>query len=98
MQLSNHIDASEPTILLGDLNTTPWSHHFRRLLKQTRLLDSLRGHGVQGSWPSFLPAPLRIPIDHVLHSPEVAITGRAIGPDANSDHLPVIVDFGLLRF
>ncbi|MDY0167257.1 MAG: endonuclease/exonuclease/phosphatase family protein [Thermoguttaceae bacterium] len=95
-RLPNHIDASEPTILLGDLNVTPWSCHFRRLLKRSGLLDSSRGYGVQGSWPNFVPSPLRIPIDHVLHSPAVVIVNRAIGPDVNSDHLPVIVDFAIL--
>lgn len=96
-RLPRYIDASQPTLLLGDLNATPWNHYFRRLLKQTGLLDSSRGHGVQGSWPSFLPSPLRIPIDHVLHSPAVVVVNRAIGPDVKSDHLPVIVDFAVVE-
>ncbi|MDZ7617898.1 MAG: endonuclease/exonuclease/phosphatase family protein [Patescibacteria group bacterium] len=96
-KLPHHIDASQPTLLLGDLNTTPWSHHFRQLIRESGLLDSSRGRGIQGSWPSFVPSPLRIPIDHVLHSPAVAVVSRSIGPSVNSDHRPVIVDFAVIE-
>ncbi len=80
-----------PLLLIGDLNTTPWNGHFRHLLKQSGLQDSSRGFGVQASWPNsnFL---LRIPIDHVLHSPDIAVIERQIGADAGSDHFPLIVD------
>jgi len=80
-----------PLLMLGDLNVTPWCWYFRRLLKRTGLRDSSKGWGVQPSWPasSFL---FRIPIDHVLHSPDLRVVGRSIGRDVGSDHFPVIVD------
>lgn len=81
-----------PVMLLGDLNTTPWSFKFGDLIDQSGLHDSRRGFGVQTSWPSFF-WPLRIPIDHCLHSGDIHIQNRRIGPDVGSDHLPVIVDF-----
>ena len=87
-------EIEKPVIVLGDLNTTPWSFHFRDLLKESGLSDSCRGYGIQGTWPSFF-FPLRIPIDHCLHSSEVTILNRKIGSDVGSDHLPLIVDFTL---
>jgi endonuclease/exonuclease/phosphatase (EEP) superfamily protein YafD len=83
-----------PVLLAGDLNATSWSHAFRRFTAHTGLHDSRRGFGVQPTWPSFCP-PLQIPIDHVLASPEVVIRDRQLGPSVGSDHLPVLVTFGL---
>ena len=84
--------ATSPVLLVGDLNVTPWSPHFKRLIKTSGLQDSLRGRGIQTSWPtSFLP--LRIPLDHCLHSDSIKIVQRTIGPDIGSDHFPLIVDF-----
>jgi endonuclease/exonuclease/phosphatase (EEP) superfamily protein YafD len=83
-----------PLVLLGDLNTTPWNHHFGRLLADSGLRDSADCRGYQGSWPS-APFFLRIPIDQCLLSPELSVARREIGPDVGSDHLPVIVEFAL---
>ena len=88
--------AMTPVLLLGDLNVTPWSHFFRRLLKDSGLRDSAQGRGLQTSWPSFNPL-MRIPIDHALHSPSILIANRRIGPAVGSDHYPVIVDFAFAR-
>jgi endonuclease/exonuclease/phosphatase (EEP) superfamily protein YafD len=85
---------SGPLVLLGDLNTTPWNFHFQRLLTDSGLRNSAAGRGYQASWPA-TPFYLRIPIDHCLHSPELRVLRRAIGPTVGSDHLPVVVDFAL---
>jgi endonuclease/exonuclease/phosphatase (EEP) superfamily protein YafD len=90
-QLAGHVPPDMSTILLGDLNNTPWNHHFRALLRRSGLQDSARGFGVQPTWPTahFL---LRVPIDHCLHSPDLRVLRRRVGPDLGSDHYPVIVD------
>jgi endonuclease/exonuclease/phosphatase (EEP) superfamily protein YafD len=93
-QLPEHVQSSLPLILLGDLNISPWSYHFRRLLKRTELRDSSQGYGVQPTWPNYNPL-LRIPIDHCLHSMHIVIIDRSIGPDVSSDHYPVIIDFAI---
>jgi len=80
------------TLLMGDLNCTPWNFHFKKMLKQTDLLDSAKGRGWQPSWPSFF-LPLGIPIDHCLHTPDLTVTKRRIGPDVGSDHYPLVVEF-----
>jgi len=81
-----------PVLLIGDLNASPWSAHFTRLVRDSGLKNSMKGFGFQPSWPSGNRF-LRIPIDHFLHSPEITIHSRAVGGKVGSDHLPVIVDF-----
>jgi endonuclease/exonuclease/phosphatase (EEP) superfamily protein YafD len=81
-------------ILLGDFNTSPWSYAFRDLLRHSRLCDSRRGFGVQPTWPDRLPL-MRIPIDHILHSPGVQVSDLHTGPFSGSDHRPVMVDFSM---
>jgi endonuclease/exonuclease/phosphatase (EEP) superfamily protein YafD len=79
---------SRPVIVAGDLNASPWSHGFRQLVAPGGLRDTAVGHGLQPSWNARHWVP-RIPIDHVIVSPEVRVRSRAIGPDVGSDHLPV---------
>jgi endonuclease/exonuclease/phosphatase (EEP) superfamily protein YafD len=83
-------DSFGPVILVGDLNTTPWSPAFKDLLQVTGLQNSMKGFGIQPSWPSFIP-PLWIPLDHLLHSPDLSIQTRKAGPDIGSDHFPLEV-------
>ncbi len=89
-------DLSPPILLIGDLNVTPWSYHYRKLLKGTGLRDSSRGMGLQPTWPADIPL-LWIPIDHCLYSDGIEILGRRTGPDVGSDHFPLIVDFQLVE-
>ena len=85
---------SGPKILLGDLNTSPWSYYFGRLLKMTKLVDSSRGRGIAPTWPTNA-AWLRIPIDFCLVSEEITILDKQVGADIGSDHFPLIVDLSL---
>ncbi len=82
-------------IVAGDLNVSPWSPVFRETLRASRLRDSRLGFGLQPTWPAWLPAPLRIPIDHCLVSAQVAVHRRQVGTGIGSDHLPVILEFSL---
>ena len=81
-----------PVMVLGDLNTTPWSPLFGDLLEDSGLRDSRRGFGIQATWPIFLPFAL-IPLDHCLISKGLTIANRCTGPYVGSDHYPVIIDF-----
>jgi endonuclease/exonuclease/phosphatase (EEP) superfamily protein YafD len=83
-----------PVLLIGDLNTTPWSPHFTRLVRESGLRNSMKGFGFQPTWPVGIPW-LKIPLDHVLHSPEITIHNRMVGPNVGSDHFPVIIDFSI---
>lgn len=93
-ELAACVDAQSPTMMMGDLNLTPWSPHFKDLLRDSGLRDSMRGFGVQASWPTFSPL-WRIPIDHLLVSDHVKVTDRRIGAHAGSDHFPVLFSFSL---
>lgn len=93
-ELANEENYPNRLALCGDFNSTPWSLPFIKMVANSGLRDSQLGHGVQPSWPTFLPVPL-IPIDHVLVSADIAVLNRRLGPDVGSDHLPVIVELGL---
>jgi endonuclease/exonuclease/phosphatase (EEP) superfamily protein YafD len=81
-----------PVIVMGDLNMTPWSHHFRKLLRDAGLKDGSRGYGIARTWPTDL-FPLRIPIDHFLHSADLTVVSKKKGQHIGSDHYPIMVDF-----
>lgn len=83
--------SSGPVVLAGDFNITPWSPIFSRILAESGLRDSALGFGIDPTWFSASPA-LGLPIDHILVSPDIAVTGRHVGPYVGSDHFPVIAD------
>jgi endonuclease/exonuclease/phosphatase (EEP) superfamily protein YafD len=85
-----------PVLVMGDLNATPWSRPFRRLIDRSGLCDSRAGFGLQASFPA-TSVVLRIPIDHLLASCAVGVRDRRIGRDVGSDHLPVLVDLVIPR-
>lgn len=81
-----------PAVVAGDLNSSPWSHAFRRLLDEGGLHDSQRGFGLQVSFPASSNPVFRIAIDHVLVSDSIEVVDRRLGPANGSDHFPVIAD------
>ena len=80
-------------VVVGDLNATPWSHGLRTLRRTGGLVDTMRGRGLQPSWPVGWGV-LAIPIDHVLHTGGLASEDRRTGPAFGSAHRPVMVTIG----
>lgn len=81
-------NAGMPAVLLGDLNCTPFSPWFQRLLKRGKLRDSALGFGLHSTWQS---NGIRLPIDHILVSDDWHVVERKVHPDwMGSDHRPVI--------
>jgi endonuclease/exonuclease/phosphatase (EEP) superfamily protein YafD len=86
---------TEPLIVAGDFNITPWSPHFRTALQRSGLNDCAAGHGLAPSWPSQFP-PLGIRIDHCWSSRHWRSTDVRMGPALGSDHLPLIADLEMV--
>lgn len=85
-------EQSGPHIVTGDFNSTPWSYPFRRLLAQTDLVNSQKGYGIDATFPASGFFAFRIPIDHLVHSPDLVVTDRVLGPPLGSDHFPLVVE------
>ena len=85
-----------PKLFVGDLNTTPWSPYFGRVLSESGMVDARKGFGLLPSWPVWNLTPLlMLPLDHCFVSPDVRIVNIRTGPNVGSDHLPVIIDLSV---
>lgn len=85
--------AGGPAILLGDFNTTAQSDNYR-LLAGAGLRDAFRtaGQGFGMTFPAtFTPLPL-VRIDFIWTTADFAALRAWVGPDAGSDHFPVLAD------
>jgi endonuclease/exonuclease/phosphatase (EEP) superfamily protein YafD len=82
--------AELPVVLLGDLNLTPDSPAFARLLDEAGLRDAMDGRGWRPTWLAWF-WPLALRIDHVLVSPDLSVEHAGVGPPIGSDHRPVVV-------
>ena len=88
--LLDHIEgAPEPVVLAGDFNSVATARIGRMLRSEG---DLVHAPGWPGTWPAALPGPLRMTIDQVYHSPDIAVAARSLGAPTGSDHRPVIVD------
>ncbi|MCA9971797.1 MAG: endonuclease/exonuclease/phosphatase family protein [Anaerolineales bacterium] len=83
-----------PVLLVGDLNSSPWSPDFQAFLRQAGLRNGRDGFGRQPTWPARL-GPLGIPIDHALVTAGLTVRRFETGPGVGSDHLPIVVDVGV---
>jgi endonuclease/exonuclease/phosphatase (EEP) superfamily protein YafD len=86
---------SLPTVVVGDLNATPWSSAFRALTSKADLENSMDGFGLQTSWPADRWAFMRLPMDHLLHTAELTTISRELGPTFGVDHRPLIVTLAM---
>lgn len=83
-----------PTLVIGDLNITPWSVIYQKFIAASQLINARQGFGLNPTWPSWMPL-LRIPIDHCLINHSLETTGFETGKYNKSDHYPLIIH---LRF
>jgi endonuclease/exonuclease/phosphatase (EEP) superfamily protein YafD len=64
-------------------------------LKSARLLFAAvvrKGFGLLPTWTTGnRVAPLKLPVDHCLVSPDLTVLGVEHGPALGSDHLPLVV-------
>jgi endonuclease/exonuclease/phosphatase (EEP) superfamily protein YafD len=84
------------TVLMGDLNLTPWSYWMRKLRAGTGLRDAQLGLGYAPTWMVWgLPQRLGLPLDHTLVSDRMQVLERTVGPDLGSDHLPIVTTLSM---
>ncbi len=96
--IANYVaNLKEPVLLAGDHNTTPFVRAFRDYIAHSGLRNTQMQLLPYFSWSCDLPAFLRIPIDQVLVSPDIAVVDKKIGNCAGSDHLPIIADVVITR-
>jgi len=77
-----------PVVVAGDFNSVSSGRIGRQIQAETDLIPA---PAWPGTWPSVLPAPLGVAIDHVWRSPDLALVERRLGAKTGSDHRPVIV-------
>lgn len=82
---------TKPVVLVGDLNSPPWSKHFINLCRDGKFKDSEQGFGIQPSWPTMTPL-LLLPIDHLLIRGNIRVLNRFVTGPIGSDHYPVCTD------
>ena len=83
---------SKNLIIVGDLNTSSFSKHFKNFRETTKLKDSRNGYGILTTWPSNF-IPMRTTLDHFLVSSNINVLKRGVGEDIGSDHLPINMEF-----
>jgi endonuclease/exonuclease/phosphatase (EEP) superfamily protein YafD len=77
-------------IVAGDFNSTPWSPAFSAMVAHAGLAF---GRGArEATWPTWLPAWLGLPLDHILVGGGCTIVERRHGPHTGSDHRPILAD------
>lgn len=88
-------DQTGAFMVVGDFNATPWSWPFRRLESEAPLRNSQIGFGLQPSFAVTSNVVFRVPIDHLLHSTDLVVADRRLGPAMGSDHFPLLVTLHL---
>ncbi len=78
-----------PRILTGDFNASSWAATMARPREQ---LNMTLLTGGDGTWPTFLPRAMSMPIDHVLATQELALVSRKLLTVSGSDHRAVLAE------
>lgn len=86
--------SSRPTVLVGDLNLTPYAPAFPRLLRESGLRDAFADRWWRPTWQAGF-WPLALPIDHALVPATACVLQADVGPDVGSDHRPIRVTVAL---
>lgn len=86
----------ENTVLIGDLNTTPYSYNYQEMLRISGLQYQNYHFWPEVTWPSWNKySLLKIPIDHILYSPSMVLLDIDSGQQFGSDHHSLIATFAL---
>ena len=78
-----------PLIVTGDFNTGAWSASYNEFLRTTGLVPFAT---LIPTWPAYPVVAPQVALDHILVSPDLAVTRAGAGPATGSDHLPVFAE------
>jgi endonuclease/exonuclease/phosphatase (EEP) superfamily protein YafD len=88
-------ESNLPCIVAGDLNDVAWSRTTQLFKRISGLLDPRIGRGFYNTFHAHYPF-LRVPLDHVFHSPHFRLAKlERINDACGSDHFPVYVQLSL---
>ncbi len=84
-------------ILAGDLNAAPWSRTARRVAAAGSLtpMESPGPTWLSSDLPAAWRPWIGLPIDHVFTKGDVVLHSGHTLPEAGSDHLPILIEFGV---
>ncbi len=82
-------------VVIGDLNTTMWSHGYDQFMEETGLRNVRQGNGILPSWDRFVGFATAIPIDHCLVGGEVGAHSFELLEVEGSDHKAMLVNVSL---
>ena len=78
-----------PAAVGGDLSAAAWSTITGLMQRIGGMPDPRVDRDLFLTFPTWVPAPLRFPIDHALFTPEFRLRAVEVLPDIGSDHLPL---------
>lgn len=95
VEMAGQLDQSQPRILIGDFNMTPWSPWFQVICREGQIRDASKGFGVKNTWQVYPTILGGLKIDHVLLSEHFKCTQFEVSPFLGSDHRAVMCELTL---
>ncbi len=87
-------DPREKVIVVGDLNDVAWSRATRQFIRDSGLMDPLKGRGIIATFPTYAPI-LGFPLDQLFVSSHFGIGVMKKLRGIGSDHFPMYYEVGL---
>ena len=85
--LTDYINSVDSAIIvMGDMNSVPWSEQIKTFMEYTQLADSRKD--LSATYPA--QSPFQIPIDYIFHSPELDCKKFTTVGGSTSNHLGLI--------
>lgn len=84
----------DPTIIMGDLNATPYSSYYKRIVNWANLRNAFWGAGLIRTWNVWNPL-IRLQLDHIFIKGSINVKKSQVLDAFGSDHLPLYVELNI---